>query len=94
MTKPALLIQLLSMSTNNTELTLYHFESCPYCARVRRFLNEHTITIPEKDILKDPNARNELIKIGGKSQVPCLVINGNALYESLDIIEWVNENLI
>ena len=34
----------------------------------------------------------ELIKIGGKPQVPCLVIDGKALYESLDIIEWFKRN--
>lgn len=31
-------------------------------------------------------------KIGGKTQVPCLVIDGKPLYESLDIIEWLKTN--
>ncbi len=74
------------------ELTLYHFESCPYCRRVRDFMTSNNITIPMKDTQKDTRNREELLKIGGKSQVPCLVINGKALYESLDIIDWLKNN--
>jgi glutathione S-transferase len=73
-------------------LTLYHFESCPFCQKVRRFIKEHGMTIPEKDIKLDSAARDELIGIGGKAQVPCLVIDGVALYESGDIITWLEEN--
>jgi glutaredoxin 3 len=74
------------------ELTLYHFAGCPYCQRVRNFLSENGIQIPMKDIHENPGYRDELIKIGGKGQVPCLVINGKPLYESMDIIEWFKKN--
>ena len=74
------------------ELTLYHFMGCPYCQRVRDFLAKEKISIPMKDTHENPVLRDELIKIGGKPQVPCLVIDGHALYESLDIIEWFKKN--
>ena len=74
------------------ELTLYHFTACPYCQRVRDFLEQEGITGPMKDTVENPAYREELIKIGGKSQVPCLVIGTQALYESLDIIEWFRKN--
>ena len=74
------------------KLTLYHFESCPYCKRVRDFLVSQNINVPMKDIKKDPASAEELLKIGGKTQVPCLVIDGKALYESMDIIEWFRKN--
>ena len=45
-----------------------------------------------KDTHENPAYRDELIKIGGKPQIPCLVIDGKALYESLDIIEWFKKN--
>ncbi|MDR2716000.1 MAG: glutathione S-transferase N-terminal domain-containing protein, partial [Coriobacteriaceae bacterium] len=32
-----------------------------------------------------------LIKIGGKKQIPCLVIEGKALYESDDIIAYLGD---
>jgi len=73
-------------------LTLYHFMACPYCQRVRDFLAKENITVPMKDTHENPAYRDELIKIGGKPQVPCLVIDGKALYESLDIIEWFKKN--
>lgn len=74
------------------QLTLYYSEGCPYCARVRSFMAEKKISLPLKDIYADPANRDELSRIGGKSQVPCLVIDGKALYESLDIIEWLKKN--
>ncbi|MDO8675447.1 MAG: glutathione S-transferase N-terminal domain-containing protein [Candidatus Omnitrophota bacterium] len=73
-------------------LTLYHFQGCPYCGRVRDFLSKENISVPMKDTHANPSFRDELIKIGGKTQVPCLVINGKALYESSDIIEWFKKN--
>ena len=73
-------------------LTLYHFAGCPYCARVRDFLARKNIQVSMKDIHQNLANREELIKIGGKPQVPCLVIDGKALYESLDIIEWFKKN--
>ena len=73
-------------------LVLYHFPSCPYCRRVQQYLAKHKIAVPEKDILKDRKAAEELYRIGGKSQVPCLVIDGKALYESHDIIRWFKKH--
>jgi glutaredoxin len=75
------------------QLTLYHFAGCPYCTRVLDFLKKTGISVPMKDTHENPAYRDELIKIGGKAQVPCLVIDGKALYESLDIIEWFKKNL-
>lgn len=73
-------------------LTLYHFPSCPYCAKVRNYLTKRGITVPLKDTQADPRNRQELIGIGGKPQVPCLVIDGKAMYESDDIIRWFEDN--
>lgn len=75
-------------------LTLYYRPGCGYCQRVLSYLEETKITIPMKDTGATASYREELIKIGGKSQVPCLVIDGRALYESLDIIEWLKKNYV
>jgi glutaredoxin len=74
------------------QLALYHNVGCPYCQRVKDFLDKAGIEVPMKDIHANPAFRDELIKIGGKPQVPCLVIDGAALYESLDIIDWFKKN--
>ena len=66
--------------------------SCPYCGRVLRYMEENQIKIPMKNTSENSDNRNELLQIGGKTQVPCLVIDGIAKYESLDIIEWFKDN--
>jgi glutaredoxin 3 len=76
------------------ELVLYQNPICPYCVRVRQFFSANNISIPEKNTLMDPRARRELIEMGGKSQVPALMIDGQILYESSDIIAWVKENVL
>ena len=65
--------------------------SCPYCSKVLNFMRQNHIELPLKD-RNDPRIAEELRKIGGKTQVPCLVIDGKALYESDDIIHWLKEN--
>jgi len=73
-------------------LTLYHFAGCPYCEKVKNYLTQRKISVPMKDTHADPTNKEELIKIGGKVQVPCLVIDDRALYESNDIIQWFEKN--
>ncbi len=75
------------------ELKLYMFETCPYCRKVIREIEAGGRTdIEYRDIHKNEDYRQELIKVGGKEQVPCLFIDGKPLYESDDIIAWLREN--
>lgn len=73
--------------------TLYQYDGCPYCHRVRRFLADNDIAVELRDTLRDPQARQELIAGGGLSMVPCLRIERDGevtwLYESLDIIDYL-----
>ena len=79
---------------NRPNLALYQFPTCPYCQKVLRFMAEHALDIPRKDTRQDPDARAELIQLGGKSQVPALAIDGAILYESDAIIDWLRTNLV
>ncbi|MCA9398194.1 MAG: glutathione S-transferase N-terminal domain-containing protein [Candidatus Omnitrophica bacterium] len=74
------------------ELMFYHRPSCPYCGKVRAYMQSENIAVPERDISANPDYVQELINTGGKKQVPCLVIDGQALYESDDIIQWFKDN--
>lgn len=73
---------------------LYQYESCPFCYRVRRWLEHNGLQIESRDILRDPDARRALTEGGGRATVPCLRIERNGtqrwLYESLDIIEYLS----
>ena len=78
--------------------TLYHFPSCPYCARVRAFLVEEDIDIEMRNIHADPQALHDLRVGGGSTTVPCLRIQADGqvrwMYESLDIIDYLREKLV
>lgn len=74
------------------ELTLYYFPSCPFCVLVLDALDRLGLDIPMRDINAEAGARDDLIKLGGKSQVPCLIIDGKPMYESGDIVRWLEAN--
>lgn len=83
---------------NTRNLSLYHYDSCPFCARVRNEIQRMKLDIELRDIRKDPSRRAELIAGGGMQQVPCLRIEQDSgevtwMYESLDIIGWLRDNL-
>ena len=80
------------MTGSKPALVLYQFARCPYCVAVTKYLTRRHITIPRRDILTDPEGLEELVRLGGKRQVPCLIIDGKALYESEDIIQWFEEH--
>lgn len=74
-------------------LELFYQKNCPFCQKVLSFLEENGIgDIELKEIDDDPSARQRLEDVGGKLQVPCLFIDGDPLYESDDIIDWLKEN--
>lgn len=76
-----------------TDLKLYYFEECPYCQKVIKHMKDNDISVEMVDIKADPKKRGELEKVGGKVQVPMLLIEGKPLYESDDIVSWFKTNM-
>lgn len=69
------------------------FDTCPYCIRVLKEIERTGRTdIELHNIHKSAEDRKRLIEVGGKEQVPCLFIDGEPLYESMDIIAWLQAN--
>lgn len=72
------------------KLELYKKDTCLYCRRVMSYIEQSGRTDVEyRDILESEESRRRLVKVGGKQQVPCLFIDGDPLYESMDIINWL-----
>ena len=74
--------------------TLYQFEACPFCVKVRRFIRKNSFKIELKDAKNNKAYKLELVNNGGKYKVPCLKIEKiNAkttwLYESDAIIQFL-----
>jgi glutaredoxin len=74
-------------------MEIYQYAACPFCVKVRRFLTREGISLPLRDAKSEPY-RSELLKGGGKLQVPCLKITDSEgqvswMYESGDIIDFL-----
>ena len=74
-------------------LTLYVKTGCPYCIKVLNTGKELEIEFEERNI-KDDAVANDLIKRGGKRQVPYLVDSEREIemYESADIDVYLSEH--
>lgn len=73
------------------KLELYKKDSCPFCQRVMRYLAKSGRSdVIFHDTVKDQGAAEKLTAVGGKLQVPCLFIDGEPMYESMDIIAWLH----
>ncbi len=75
---------------------LYHKWQCPYSARVRDFIDEHQLgsRIEYVEINEVEGAQDKLAQMTGKSQVPCLVVDGKPMLESAEIVQWLRQNLV
>ena len=74
-------------------LELFKRDTCPFCQRVMKYIASTGRTdIVFQDIRKSSEAAERLLAEGGKEQVPCLFIDGSPLYESMDIIKWLEDH--
>ncbi|MCG9873843.1 MAG: glutathione S-transferase N-terminal domain-containing protein [Leptospiraceae bacterium] len=76
-------------------IKLFQFDSCPYCARVINRLK--SLGLKENKDYKLIEAsrgtpgREEVLKLGGMNQVPFLVDDEVQMYESADIIDYIEK---
>lgn len=66
-------------------MVLYYKPTCPFCHKVLAFMEQEDIAMPMRDTL-EPGVKDDLIRIAGKGQVPCLIVDGVPMFESDDII--------
>lgn len=77
------------------KLELIHKWACPYSARVRDFIEERGLQdqIAFMEVNESEGAKDRLEQLTGKTQVPCLVADGEPILESRDIIQWLDQNM-
>lgn len=73
-------------------LELYYFDSCPYCQRVLKVVDKLNLKVSLLDIYDNTNHMQKLMYITGRKTVPCLFINGEPMFESADIMAWLEKN--
>ena len=75
------------------ELKLYYMEGCPFCKKVRKFIEKNPeLKVEELDIADEKNHK-DLLEIGGQDQVPMMTIDGKPMYESGDIVKFLKDQL-
>lgn len=72
-------------------LELYHFEGCPFCRKVRMALEDLDVSYISHPCPPGSKNRDKLQELGGKQQVPFLVDGDTKMYESDDIIAYLEE---
>jgi glutathione S-transferase len=72
-------------------LELFFFPDCPYCRKVLSAIEDLGLKekIVFRDARSDPEEKEALVKLTGKTQVPCLVIDGKPMHESEDIKQYL-----
>ena len=82
-----------------TALTLYQYEACPFCVKVRRVMKRQALNINTRDVKRSATAKEELLAGGGDLKVPCLRIDEGEhgyqwMYESGAIIQYLENRFV
>ncbi|XP_062027888.1 uncharacterized protein LOC133743850 [Rosa rugosa] len=73
------------------EVVLYQYEACPFCNKVKAFLDYYDI--PYKIVEVNPLSKKE-IKFSEYKKVPILMVDGEQLVDSSDIIDTLTEKIL
>ena len=76
------------------DLELYELAGCPYCAKVKRKLDELGLDYESHMVPRSHGERTEVKEVSGQTGVPVLVDNDNGVQgmpESDDIVAYLEE---
>ncbi|MEB3236436.1 MAG: glutathione S-transferase N-terminal domain-containing protein [Candidatus Sericytochromatia bacterium] len=71
-------------------MTLYQFESCPYCQMVRQRMSDLLLTYVCVNIPKDRSKRQQVLEVSGQPTVPVLVDGDTVLSDEEDILRYLD----
>ena len=81
--------------TSAEDLSLYHYDGCFYCGRVRRALDKLGVEVELRDIRAEPRHLADLLAARGRTTVPVLRIRrpeGDTwMPESGDIVRYLEQ---
>lgn len=67
-------------STDDTmetpRLTVYTTPTCPYCTKLKQWLDQEDIAYEEHDVASDREKAEEMVQITGQRGVPQTVVDG------------------
>ena len=62
-----------------TEIKVYSTPTCPWCYRVKEYLEERGIEFTEINVAEDLEGREEMLSKSGQMGVPQIEINGKII---------------
>lgn len=75
--------------------SLYHYDSCPFCYKVRAAMSQLGIEMELRNIYQGAEHLSALKEGGGSTMVPCLRIDKDGssewMYESSDIVDYLKK---
>ncbi|MBT7608205.1 MAG: NrdH-redoxin [Bacteriovoracaceae bacterium] len=74
------------------KLELFYFNSCPFCQYVLEVLQNLDIKVDMLDIHENQENLTRLMADTRRKTVPCLYIDNQPMFESTDIINWLQAN--
>jgi len=63
-------------STKQKRVTVYSTPSCPYCNKLKQYLNKHGIRYTDINVASNKQAADEMVRKSGQRGVPQTDING------------------
>lgn len=81
------------MPADESAITLYRLQACPYCERVVRVLDEYDLDYDSRFVEPMHSERNVVKRISGKRTVPAIVDErtGVTMSESGNIVEYLEK---
>ncbi len=74
-------------------IILHQFQSCPFCAKVRRKLEELDLAYETKEVPRDRAERTEIKELSDQIKVPVIEdSDGTVVNDSSKIVEYLDEN--
>lgn len=61
------------------KVKIFTTPSCVYCKMAKEFFKNNKVAYEEKDVMKDMDARNEMIQKSGQMGVPVIDIDGKVI---------------
>ncbi|MCK8828213.1 glutathione S-transferase N-terminal domain-containing protein [Natroniella acetigena] len=73
-------------------IKLYQFESCPYCVKVRRKLDQLGLDYEKVEVSRDRSQRAKIKELSGQIKVPVIEdSDGTVVNDSAKIVEYLEE---
>jgi len=62
-----------------SSIRLFIKPGCPWCDEAIEWLDDHEITYEKLDVVRDAEARHEMLDLTGQSKAPCIDVDGHVL---------------